>query len=158
MGILGTGASTAADINLIAQLVIVAVLLVGWVYGRDKKKLRLHGQLMVVAVVVNGAAIALVMVPSLLLGLPSIAADPLGPGPLVSIAHSIVGTIAWLYGAYLGWVWRFKPATVECFKRKNLMKPVTYAWLAAAVLGVGFYAYTTWSSGASSGSSFLISS
>ncbi len=141
MGILGTGASTAADINLIAQLVIVAVLLVGWAYGRDKKKIRLHGQLMVVAVVVNGAAIALVMVPSLVLGFGAITSNPLGTGSLISIAHSIVGTIAWLYGAYLGWVWGLRPATVECFKRKNLMKPVTYAWLAAAVLGVGFYAY-----------------
>jgi hypothetical protein len=138
---LGTGASTAADINLIVQLVIVAVLLVGWVYGRDKKKIRLHGQLMVVAVVVNGAAIALVMVPSLVLGFGAITSNPLNTGSLISIAHSIVGTVAWLYGAYLGWVWGLRPATVECFKRKSLMMPVTYAWLAAAVLGVGFYAY-----------------
>ena len=141
MGIFGTSASTAADLNLIAQLVIVAALGLGWVYGRDKKKIRLHGQLMVAAVLVNGAAIALVMVPSLIFGFGAITSNPLGSGSLISVVHAIIGTIAWLYGAYLAWVWKLKPATVECFKRKNLMKPVLYAWLAAAVLGVGFYAY-----------------
>ena len=53
----------------------------------------------------------------------------------------MVGAGAWLYAAYLGVVWRFNKATVECFKRKSMMKPVFYAWLAAAVLGVGFYIY-----------------
>ncbi len=141
MGILGTGASTTADINLIAQLVIVALLAAGWVIGRDKKKIRQHGQLMVTAVIVNAAAIALVMVPSLIHGLGAIASDPLGAGPLISVVHSAIGTVAWLLGAYLSWVWGLKPATVECFKRKRLMKPVTYLWLLAAVLGVGFYVY-----------------
>jgi hypothetical protein len=141
MGFLGTSASAVADVNLIVQLVIVLLLAAGWVYGRDKKKIRLHGQLMIVAVVVNGAMIFLVMVPSLILSFGAITSNPLGSGPLVSVAHSIVGTVAWLYATYLAWVWRLKPATVECFKRKNLMKPVLYAWLAAAVLGVGFYVY-----------------
>lgn len=141
MGIFGTSASTAADLNLVAQLIIVAALALGWVYGRDKKKLRLHGQLMVAAVLVNGAAIALVMAPSLIFGFGVITSNPLGPGSLITVAHAVVGAIAWLYGAYLGWVWKLRPAIAECFKRKNLMKPVLYAWLAAAVLGVGFYAY-----------------
>ncbi len=141
MGILGTGASTTADINLITQLIIVALLAAGWVIGRDKKKIRQHGQLMVAAVFVNAAAIVLVMAPSLIHGLGAIASDPLGPGPLITVIHSSIGTVAWLLGAYLSWTWGLKPATVECFKRKRLMRPVTYLWLLAAVLGVGFYVY-----------------
>ncbi len=35
--------SAAADINLIVQLAIIALLAVGWAYGRDKKKIRMHG-------------------------------------------------------------------------------------------------------------------
>jgi len=140
MGFLGTGASNVADINLIVQLVIVVLLVAGWIYGRDKKT-KLHGQLMVVAVIVNGGAIALVMVPSLVLGFGAITSNPLGPGPLVSVLHVIIGTVAWLTAAYLSWVWRLKPETVECFKRKKWMKPVLYTWLAAAVLGVVFYVY-----------------
>jgi hypothetical protein len=141
MGFLGTGASNTADINLIVQIVIVALLAAGWVIGRDKKKIRRHGQFMVAAVLVNAAEIALVMVPSLILGLGAITSNPLGPGSLISVTHSMIGTVAWLLGAYLSWVWGLKPATVECFKRKRLMKPVTYLWLLAAVLGVGFYIY-----------------
>jgi hypothetical protein len=141
MGFLGTRASTAADINLIVQLAIIALLAVGWAYGRNKKKIRMHGQLMVVAVLVNSAAIAFVMVPSLILGLGTITSNPIGPGSLISVAHPVIGTVAWLIGAYLSWTWGLKPATVECFKRKRLMKPVTYLWILAAVLGVGFYVY-----------------
>ena len=140
MGFLGTGASTAADLNLIVQLIIVALLAAGW-WLSNKKRIVPHGQLMVAAVVVNGLAIALVMVPSLILGFGAITSNPLGPGPLITIAHAVVGASAWLYGAYLSVVWRFKPATAECFKRKGMMRPVLYAWLAAAILGVGFYAY-----------------
>ena len=87
MGILGTGASTVSDINLIVQIIIVALLAEGWVISRDKKRIRLHGQLMVAAVLINAAAIALVMVPSLILGLGAITSDPFGPGPLITIAH-----------------------------------------------------------------------
>ena len=141
MGFLGTGASTVADINLIVQLAIIALLAIGWAYGRDKKKIRIHGQFMVVAVLFNAAAIAFVMVPSFILGFGAITSNPIGIGSLISIAHPIIGTSAWLIGAYLSWTWGLKPATVECFKRKRLMKPVTYLWILAAVLGVGFYVY-----------------
>jgi hypothetical protein len=55
--------------------------------------------------------------------------------------RAVVGATAWLYGAYLSLVWRLKPATAECFKRKRLMKLVLYTWLAAAILGVGFYIF-----------------
>lgn len=140
MGFLGTRATTAADINLIIQLIVIVLLATGW-WLSNKKKIRLHGQLMVAAVVVHGAAIALVMVPSLILGFGAIASDFISAGPLISVAHAIVGTIAWLYGAYLSWVWRLKPATAECFKRKKLMKPVLYTWLGATTLGVIFYIY-----------------
>ena len=141
MGILGTSASTVSDINLIVQIIIIALLAEGWIISRDKKKIRLHGQLMVTAVLINAAAIALVMLPSLILNFGAITSDPLGPGPLITIAHSTIGAAAWLLGAYLSWVWGLKPATVECFKRKGLMRPVTYLWLFAAILGVGFYVY-----------------
>jgi hypothetical protein len=140
MGFLGTRAATPADINLIVQLIIIALLLTGYIHKRNKK-FRLHGQLMVTAVVVNGLAITLVMAPSLIFGFGAITSNPIGPGPLITIAHAVVGATAWLCGAYLSWVWRLKPATAECFKRKKLMKPVLYTWLAAAILGVGFYIF-----------------
>ncbi len=139
MGFLGTRASFIADVNLITQLVIIVLLVAGWRMMSDKKKARQHGQLMVLAVIMNGLTIAGVMVPSLIINFGAITINPTGVGPLDTMFHSIIGTIAWLYGAYLSFVWGLKPATVECFKRKRAMKPVFYVWLAAAVLGVLFY-------------------
>ncbi len=140
MGFLGTRAATPADINLIVQLIIITLLSAGYIYKRHKK-LRLHGQIMVTAVVINGLAIALVMAPSLIFGFGAITSNPLGPGPLISVAHAVVGATAWLCGAYLSWHWRLQPTTAECFKRKKFMKPVLYTWLTAAILGVGFYIF-----------------
>jgi len=141
MGFLGTGASTAADVNLLSQLVVVALLIAGRWMLSDKKRARLHGQLMVFAVVVTGVGIAIVMLPSLVFGFGAITSDPTIPGSLISIFHSIIGGAAWLYGAYLSLIWGLKPTTVECYKRKSAMRLVFIAWLAAAVLGVGFYVY-----------------
>ncbi len=140
MGFLGTGASFAADVNLIVQIILVVLLAWSWM-RLDKKNVTSHGQLMVLAAVVQGLAIFLVMIPSFLLGFGAITSNLGNPGSLISIAHGLVGAGAWLYAAYLGVVWRFNKATVECFKRKSMMKPVFYAWLGAAVLGVGFYVY-----------------
>jgi len=140
MGFLGTGASFAADVNLIVQIILVVLLIASWM-RLDKKNVASHGQLMVLAVIVQGLAIFLVMIPSLLLGFSAITSNPGNPGSLIAIAHGLVGAGAWLYAVYLSVIWRFNKATVECFKRKSMMKPVFYAWLAAAVLGVGFYVY-----------------
>jgi len=119
MGFLGTRASFIADINLITQLIIIVLLVAGWWMMSDKKKARQHGQLMVLAVIVNGLTIAGVMVPSLIINFGAITSNPTGPGPLDTIFHSIMGTAAWLYGAYLSVVWGLKPATVDCFKGKT---------------------------------------
>jgi hypothetical protein len=81
------------------------------------------------------------MAPSLIFGFGAITSNPTSPDPIIAVAHAIVGASAWLCGAYLAWHWRLQPTTAECFKRKKFMKPVLYAWLTAAILGVGFYIY-----------------
>ena len=140
MGFLGTPASNAKDIDLIVQLVIIVLLTVG-IWLKKNKKIIPHAQLMTAAVIIHGGAIAFVMVPSLIFGFGAITYNPLGLGPLITVIHAIIGTLAWLYGVYLSWIWRNRPTVTECFKRKKLMKPVLYAWLAAAALGVSFYIY-----------------
>lgn len=139
MGLLGTNAGLPADLNLITQIIIIILLTLSWSYAR--KKLKTHGKLMTVAVVVNAATIAFVMAPSLFLGLGVIVSNPLDPGSLLSIVHVAIGTIAWIGGAYLTWSWKLNDSTSECFKRRKLMKPIIGLWLIAAVLGVGFYVY-----------------
>ena len=140
MGFLGTKAGFPADLNLIAQIVIIALLTLSWRYA-SKKKLKTHGKLMITTVVINAAMIALVMAPSLFLGLGAITSNPLNPGSLLSVVHVAVGTIAWLGGVYLTWSWKLNDSTAECFKRRKLMKPIIGLWLVAAVLGVVFYVY-----------------
>ena len=67
MGFLGTQARIPADVNLILQIAVLCVILVG--RSRAKKKnFRQHGRIMSVAVALNAASLATIMLPSLLLG------------------------------------------------------------------------------------------
>ena len=64
MGFLGTLAGFPADVNLILQVVMLGVLLIG--RSRAKRKnFGKHGRYMAVAVTLNAASLATVMVPSL---------------------------------------------------------------------------------------------
>ncbi len=138
MGFLGTQAGVAADINLLLQLALLALL----VFGRTRVKEKdyaLHGRLMAVAVTLNAASIAVVMLPSLLLGLGFIAAYPTNPVSITTIAHAVLGAAAELLGIYLVYKWRFTKSVAECMKNKRLMIPTMALWTTTVALGVLMY-------------------
>ena len=142
MGLLGTHAGILADLNLIIQLMMLCVL----IFGRSRakgKNFGLHGRMMAVAVVLNAASLATVMLPSLMLGLGFLVTNSTNPISIITILHAIIGTIAELLGIYLVLKWRFSKTFVECIKNKRLMNPTIILWITTALLGVilyiGFY-------------------
>jgi len=138
MGFLGTQAGTAADVNLVLQLALLALLLVGRMRVKEKNY-ALHGRLMAVAVALNAASIVIVMLPSLLLGLGFIATYPTDPVSITTIIHAILGAAAELSGIYLVLKWRFTKNIAECMKNKRLMIPTMALWTVTVILGVIMY-------------------
>jgi uncharacterized membrane protein YozB (DUF420 family) len=138
MGFLGTQAGIPADLNLVLQIAMLCVLLIGRSRAKGKNFSQ-HGRYMAVAVVLNAASLATIMLPSLLLGLGFVATYPANPISIITILHAGMGTVAEFLGIYLVLKWRFNKAIVECMKNKRLMKPTLALWATTAILGVLFY-------------------
>jgi len=132
-GLLGTPAPIASDINLVLQIIIVAILLVGFKYGKTKtaSSLKTHGRIMTVVVVLNAASILLVMGPAFVLYFGAVLAEPSVIGFPLTLAHHTSGIIAEILGAVL--VFK-KFGNVRMWMRLTLI-----LWLVSWVLGVYFY-------------------
>ncbi len=140
MGFFGTTASVIADLNLVAQVILIIFLAFG-IYR--KKPLRNHGQVMTLSTVFNLATILTVMVPSLILNWETFMLIPTPPGPSIIIVHSIAGTVAIILGLLFSI--RFSEATrnstpLACGKRR-LMWATAILWIYSLGGGIAFYLF-----------------
>jgi len=132
-GLLGTPAPIASDVNLVLQIIIVIILLVGFKYGKTKtaSSLKTHGRIMTVVVILNAASILLVMGPVFVLYFGAVLAEPFVIGFPLTLVHHSIGIIAEILGAVL--VFK-KFGNVRMWMRLTLV-----LWLISWVLGVFFY-------------------
>jgi uncharacterized membrane protein YozB (DUF420 family) len=132
-GLLGTRASVSSDLNLILQILLLALLLIGFVLGKRKtgSSLKLHGRLMAVLVALNALAILLIMGPSLFINFGAAVGEVFVIGFPLTLLHHSVGLIAEVLGAVL--VFR-KSGNVRRWMRTTFV-----LWFVALLLGIGFY-------------------
>ncbi|MFQ5836599.1 MAG: hypothetical protein ACE5HG_01975 [Candidatus Bathyarchaeia archaeon] len=132
-GIFGTRASLISDLNLLLQLIVLVILIVGVKFGKEKteKSLKTHGKVMTVMVVLNATGILLVMLPSFVTNLSAVLNEPSTIGfPLTSI-HVFFG----ISSNSLGIVLIFKK-----FGNVRMWMRLTAAlWLIAIISGISFY-------------------
>ena len=139
-GILGTQAYLGADVNLIFQLITVALIIVSVVY-KNKKKFKTHAQLMGVAVVIHILSFVAVMGPAFF-------TDFTGFVTFISLIevqtmwiHAIFGLIAMVLGAVIVVLWALNPNKIAaCFKRKRIMDITIVLWLTSVIFGIITYA------------------
>lgn len=140
LGILGTTADTIFEINLIVQLILIVFLAIGVYQRRPFKR---HGTIMASATLLNLGATTLVMLPSLITNLDVIVANPFNPGVGITIAHSILGSVALAIGSLFSA--RFLIATrnskpLKCGIRRWMI--ITFVmWIAALGGGLAFFLY-----------------
>jgi len=138
-GLLGTGARFEVDIIFLLEIAVLAILIVGYNYKKNKK-LRTHGLTMTTAVILHTAAILTVMIPSVVMYGGLFLAEITNPGVILTLIHIFAGSIADAIGIFLVAEWRFRqPPKMTCIKRKRLMKPLLGLWILALILGVVFY-------------------
>ena len=138
-GLFGIKASPLIDVNLILQIAIIIILIVGRRLVKNKKLLT-HGRLMAILVILHSVAIALIMIPSFLINFSALRSI-FDPRVIITWIHAIVGTSAEALGIYLVSKWRFKPQSVAaCAKRRKYMIPAFTLWGLSAMLGIFFYA------------------
>jgi hypothetical protein len=124
--------------NLVIQIAIV--LLIGLSLLLKKKKMFVwHGNVMLVAVLINGVLLLSHMGPSLIYLLR--AEIPVFDSvAFVGLFHGVVGALAEGLGIWLVGTWAYvQSETKYCLERKKLMRTILVFWVVA--LGLGFLYY-----------------
>ena len=130
--------------NLVIQIVVL--LLIGLsLFLKKKKKFAWHGNVMLVAVLINGVLLVGHMGPSLiyLLRAEIPALDPIA---FVGLFHGITGAVAEFLGIWLVGTWAYVQSEIKyCMKRKKLMRVIFAFWVLALALGILYYLlHITW--------------
>ena len=130
--------------NLIIQIVIALLITVSLLLKR-KKKFVWHGNVMLVAVLINGVLLVAHMGPSLIYLLRE-EIPVLDPIAFVGLFHGITGAVAEFLGIWLVGTWAYIQSEIKyCIKRKKLMRIILAFWVLALGLGVLYYLlHITW--------------
>ena len=124
--------------NLIIQ--IITFLLIGvslWL--KRKKQFVWHGNVMLVAVLINGLLVVAHMGPSLIYLLRE-EIPVLDPVALVGLFHGIIGAVAEFLGIWLVGTWAYvQEETKYCVQRKKLMRIILVFWVLSLGVGVIYY-------------------
>jgi hypothetical protein len=122
------------DLNLVLQLAIFALFLLGIYHIKaGKKSLGKHRLFMGLAVVLNAISILLIMGRSFITSFGFLASRPHQFGPFITWVHVIVGGYAEISGV---WFFRKHPPNVRL-----RMRMTTIFWAVALVLGIAYYVY-----------------
>lgn len=134
------GTRTAADINLIAQLLLLAGLLAGFILAR-RKRFAQHANIQTAMVLLNLALIALFMVPSFY-GYVIAGQSVSGPVAQLMIGHGTLGIIVELVALYLILLMRTRliPKRFRLGNVKLAMRATLALWAVLILLGIGIYA------------------
>jgi uncharacterized membrane protein YozB (DUF420 family) len=140
-GFLGTGATFAADLNLVAQMVMGAALIVGAFLARAKKFVA-HGICQASVLLLNLAMIALVMWPAFQRQvLPPLPAHLSDRYYAVATAHGLLGAGAELLGLYIALVagTNTVPRRLRFTRWKLWMRIGLGLWCTVLLSGIGTY-------------------
>jgi plastocyanin/uncharacterized membrane protein YozB (DUF420 family) len=133
------GTRLAADINLVAQLLLLAGLLVGFVLAR-RKQFERHGNVQTAMVLLNLVLIVFMMAPSLL-GYVVEGGTTTDTVATLMIVHGILGTVVEVVAIYL--VLRMRTQLIpKRFRVRNIklvMRATLALWTVLVLLGVGVY-------------------
>jgi hypothetical protein len=131
LGILGNAAPDAADLNLIAQLSVLFLLLVGGLLAK-LSLFKVHGRFMISLIAFQFFAVFVWMLPSLLRNLGALGSGGAGTG--ITLLHFFAGsiTLAFVIAA---------AAHFRDIQLKWTMRIAISAWFLVATAGIAFYAH-----------------
>ena len=138
-GIFGTGAVLQTDVNLILQIVMFLIIVIGLVY-KNKRKFKIHGGIMGIAVILHVISLLLVMGPSFSEGYEYFTTATSDVGVQTTWIHAVPGAIAMIMGIILVGAWALRPSNIAaCSRRKRLMDITVLLWLISLMFGITTY-------------------
>ncbi|MCJ7613226.1 DUF420 domain-containing protein [Candidatus Bathyarchaeota archaeon] len=138
-GLFGTGASLEIDINVMIQVVMFLIIVVGLVYKR-KRKFKMHGELMGIAVILHLLSFLIVMLPTFYADFDYFTMTTSDIIVQITWIHVIPGAIAMILGVFVVGAWALRPGNIAaCSRKKRLMDIVTLLWFISLIFGVATY-------------------
>ena len=138
-GIFGTKALLQTDINLILQIIMFLILLMGYFY-KKKGKFKAHGVVMGIAVFLHVFSFLLVMGPSFFGNFEFFTTETSHLGVQTTLIHGFAGAIAMILGIGLVGVWALSPSDIAaCSRRKRIMDATILLWLVSLIFGISTY-------------------
>jgi hypothetical protein len=122
----------AADLNLIAQLVVLALLLAGAILAKSSE-FKIHGRVMIAAIFFQFAAVFSWMLPSLIINLGALGSG--GVGTAITMMHFLSGTFTFALAAAAAFHLKLER------ELKWTMRLAFSAWVLVAILGILFFAH-----------------
>lgn len=141
--LLGTGATPAADINLLAQIAMAVALTVGMFLARARR-FRMHAWTQSAVLLLNLVAIGTVMLPSFRRQVaPSVPSNLRDPYYAVATIHAGLGSVIELLGLYVILVAGTKvfPKSLRFQNYGLWMRTTLGLWWAVVLLGIGVYSF-----------------
>ena len=133
------GTRTAADINLVAQVLLLAGLLIGFALAR-RKRFRQHGNVQTAMVLLNLFLIAFAMTPSFFNYVVE-GGTTTGTVATLMIVHGVLGLAVEVVAIYL--ILRMRTKLIpERFRVRNIklvMRATLAMWSVLVLLGLGVY-------------------
>ncbi len=133
------GARAAADINLAAQILLLAGLIIGFLFAWQKRFDR-HANVQTAMVLLNLAFIAFIMVPSFY-GYVVAGGSTTGTIAQLMIGHGLLGLVVEAFAIYL--ILRMRtdliPKSLRIDNIKAAMRVTLALWVVLVLLGLGIY-------------------
>jgi len=127
------------DLNLILQIIILAIIFVSLFYKR-KTNFKVHGATMGIAVILQIIAFILVMGPTFFNNFDFFSTSTSIAAVQTAWIHAVPGAIALLLGIYLVTRWAVKTSNVAgCYKRKRIMDVTIGLWIFSLLFGIATY-------------------
>ena len=124
--------------NLYLQVLFLALVFVS-LGVKTQKKFRLHGIIMLAAVVLHLISVIIVMIPSYGNMLPLIAEGALGGVYIITLVHGIIGILTAVLAVWIVASWRLRQSLKYCAPKKNVMRATLILWVLAVILAVLLY-------------------
>jgi uncharacterized membrane protein YozB (DUF420 family) len=139
VGILGTQAHLGADLNIIFQVITFALIILS-IFYKNKKKFIIHGQLMLIAIVIHIISFFVVMGPVFFTDFEGFVTFVSYIEVQTMWIHAIPGIIAMILGTFLVIMWGLNPKNLAaCSKRKRIMDITIILWIVSLIFGIITY-------------------
>ena len=138
-GIFGTNAVLITDVNLQVQIVSFILVLGALVY-KAKRKFKIHGSIMGVAVLLHFITFLIAMGPSFVGSIAFLTTETLLTGVQTLWVHALSGAVSLVLGFFLIVAWVPKVSNIKgCFGRKRIMDATAISWTISLAFGIATY-------------------